>query len=687
MSATAPCLRSDLSIIPQVYRGETNYVVKDLAAQKYFRFGPVEVRVMRCFDGRRTPSEIAASLASEGLRISVEAVETFARKMAASGFLERTVAERSTLQVERLRAERRKRQRPRLFRGELLRMRWSFGDPDRHLAKALPHVRWMFTRPFLTVSVVLFAVYCGLLGARWSEFKGAVAATYSLHTITFANVVALWLTAAFVILVHELGHAFTCKYFGGEVRELGFMLIYFQPAFYANVSDAWSFPDRRQRLWVTAAGSWIQLVVASLGAILWWAAAPGTIAASVALAAMLIGGLTTVFTNANPLLPLDGYFALTDWMDIPNLRQRAFAHFQWWVKRSVFRLDVPEPATTARERRIFLIYGALALAYAIGLFTFLASLALGWASRVMGGLGVALGLIAIFALLSKRITEWGRTVSLAVRARRQVLLTLRRRFAVGAAVLVLLLLVIPWTLTSPGTLVVRPVSTLVVSAADSGVIAQVFVTEGMRVAAGAPLVRVVDRALERELLATGRAVDSLTVSETAARSGGMSGAASRLAAERESALAALAALERRVGDLTLRAASAGTVATPRPEELIGRRVAPGDSLLALAALDSVELRIALAGAGATRVRVGQIVHAISFADLSQPFTARVADVSTIGITGAGAGGVIEARVRRPAGDAWRAGTIGEASVELERSNMLGALWWKARQLLRTDLWL
>jgi multidrug efflux pump subunit AcrA (membrane-fusion protein) len=305
----------------------------------------------------------------------------------------------------------------------------------------------------------------------------------------------------------------------------------------------------------------------------------------------------------------------------------------------------------------------------------------------MGGLGVAVGLIAIVALLWKRLAEWGRTVSLAVRARRPALLTLRRRFAAAAAVLVLLLLVIPWTLTSPGTLVVRPVATLVVSAADSGVIAQVFVTEGMRVAAGAPLVRVVDRALERELLATGRAVDSLTISETAARSAGMSGVASRLAAERESALAALAALERRVGDLTLRAASSGTVATPRPEELIGRRVAPGDSLLALAALDSVELRIALAGAGATRVRAGQIVHAISFADLSQPFTARVADVSTIGITGAGAGGVIEARVRRAARDAWRAGTIGEASVELERSNMLGALWWKTRQLLRTDLWL
>jgi putative peptide zinc metalloprotease protein len=402
---------------------------------------------------------------------------------------------------------------------------------------------------------------------------------------------------------------------------------------------------------------------------------------------MLVGGVTTLFTNANPLLPLDGYFALTDWLEIPNLRHRAFAHFQWWVKRTVFRLEVPEPAATARERRVFMIYGALALAYMVALFTFLISLALGWASRVMGGLGVVLGLIVIFALLRKRLAEWGRTLSLALRAQRQMMLTLRRRLAVGAGVIVIVLLLVPWTLTSPGTLVVRPVSTLTVSAADSGVVAQVFVTEGARVDAGAPLVRIVDRELDRQLLANGRAVDSLTLSESAARSAGMTGVASRLAAERESALAALAVLERRVGGLTLRAASAGTVATPRPEELVGRRVAPGDSLLAIAALDSVELRIALVGAGATRVRAGQIVHAISFADLGAPFTARLGEVSTSGVMGAGAGGVIEARVRRASGDAWRAGTIGEASVELERSNMLGALWWKARQLLRTDLWL
>jgi putative peptide zinc metalloprotease protein len=358
-TSNGPRLRAELAIVEQVFRGETNYVVKDPATQKYFRFRPVEMRVMRCFDGARTPDEIAAALADQGLRLTARAVEGFARKLASIGLLERTLAERTTLEIERMRAERRKRRRPALFRGELLRMRWSLGDPDQMFNRVLPTVRWMFTRAFIGVSVALFAAYFLILGSTWGDFSSTVSQLYSLHNITFGSIVVLWLTGLVVILIHELGHGFTCKYFGGEVHEMGFMLIYFQPAFYCNVNDAWSFPTLRPRLWVTAAGGWIQLVVASLAALLWYVAAPGTLTSEVAVAAMIVGGATTIITNANPLLPLDGYFALTDWLEIPNMRIRAKEYFGWWVRRHALRIDLPEPAASEREKRVFLIYGAL----------------------------------------------------------------------------------------------------------------------------------------------------------------------------------------------------------------------------------------------------------------------------------------------------------------------------------------
>jgi len=228
-----------------------------------------------------------------------------------------------------------------------------------------------------------------------------------------------------------------------------------------------------------------------------------------------------------------------------------------------------------------------------------------------------------------------------------------------------------------------------VSAQGAGIVAQVFVAEGMRVSAGAPLVRIVDRALDAERLGAMRAVDSLSAGEALARAAGRAGEAMRLAAEGASAVATLAALERRENDLTLRAATSGVVATPRPEELVGHHVEAGDSLLAIAAIDSVELRIALAEAGATRVRAGQTVRVISYADVGSPWTGQVTEVST----GGGAlsagdsvrAGAVEARVRRIAGPAWRIGALGEASIEVARSNLLGALWWKARQLVRADL--
>jgi putative peptide zinc metalloprotease protein len=688
MSAAAPCLRSDLSIIAQIYRGQESYVVKDLTAQKYFRFGKTEVRVMRSFDGRRTPAEIAAALAIDGLRVSAQAVEAFAKQMSSAGFLERTIAERTTLQMERLRAQRRTRQRPRLFRGEVLRMRWTFGDPDALLGRVLPHIRWMFTPGFIVASLVLFAVYVVLLTQQWNDFAAALRQTYSWHNLTLASAVTLWLTAGAVILIHELGHGFTCKYFGGEVRELGFMLLYFQPAFYCNVSDAWSFPERRARLWVTAAGSWIQIVVASLAAIMWWAAAPGTLAADVGVAAMLVGGLTTVLTNANPLLPLDGYFALADWLEIPNLRHRAFAHFEWWFKSHVLRLELPQPPASAHERRIFLTYGALSVSYATAIFAFLAALALGWARQALGALGVVLGVGLLLLLLRERIVRWARTIALTIRVRRTVRLAPWRRWGlIGALTALALALLLPWTLTSPGVLVVHPASSQLVTAPDSGVVAQVFVSEGTRVDAGAPLVRLADRALETELLTIGRLLDSLTALESAVRAASRAGEAERVAADRASALAQFAALDRRVSTLTIRAASAGVVASARPEDLVGRAVAGGDLLLRLAVLDSVELRVALSAGGATRVRPGQTIHAISFADPSTPWTGRVSEISAAGVAANGSRGVVEARVWRAAGDAWRPGIVGEASIEVERSTVFGALWWKARQLLRTDLWL
>ena len=379
----APKLRDDLTLVEQTYRGEQSYIVKDPKSRKYFRFRPVEVNVIRRFDGSRTAAEVAAALAEDGLRVSAAAVEGFATKLKGMGLLERTVGERSVLMMERLRAQRRQRLGGSGAQSDIFRIRWSMGDPDQFMNRTMPYLRWMFTRGFLVASVLLFAMYFLVIAAKWTDFAGAFSDLYHFRYSAW-ELFVFWCTGTVIIVIHELGHGYTCKYFGGEVHEIGAMLLYFEPAFFCNVNDSWTFPELKARLWVTAAGSWIQLVAAGLAAIVWWAATPDSLISHIALSAMIIGGVTTVVVNANPLIPLDGYFALSDYLEVPNLRQRAFGHLAWLVKARVLGLDVPAPPADEREQRIFLIYSLLAAWYIASIMLLVGGTVYGWLDRALG---------------------------------------------------------------------------------------------------------------------------------------------------------------------------------------------------------------------------------------------------------------------------------------------------------------
>ena len=355
-----PCLRSDLVLVEQTYRGEQTYIVKDPVTHKYFRFRPIEVVVMQSLDGKRTIAEAVAALVAEEIPVTIPALTGFAQSLDRMGLLEKTLGERTVLELERLRAERRSRRKKPLFRGSIMRMRWSVGDPDALFDRWMPRLRFFFSTPFFVVSAALFLAYLLVLVLKWNEFAAGVIALYTPSNFTVEKLATILLTTVTIIGIHELGHGVTCKHFGGKVHEMGAMLIYFNPAFYCNVNDAWTFPERSARLWVTAAGSWIQLVIAGMAALVWWAAVPGTLVSDVALTAVVVGGGLTVLANANPLIPLDGYYALSDWLEISNLRQRAFRHAGWLVRRKVLRLDVPEPAVAPDERKVLLTYGILA---------------------------------------------------------------------------------------------------------------------------------------------------------------------------------------------------------------------------------------------------------------------------------------------------------------------------------------
>ena len=679
-----PALRSDLSLVEQRYRGETTYIVKDPASRKYFRFKPLEVLVMQQFTGDATCGDVAAALAGQGMPIAQPAVEGFARRLRQLGLMERSLAEKSVLELERLRAERNRRARNTHYQGSLLRMRFSAGDPDGFFTRWLPRLRWFFSTPFLVLSVVLFAVYAVIFVGHANQIFAGMRAMYSLQFFTLANIAVFWGTGMVVIVIHELGHGFACKHFGGQVYEMGAMLIYFEPAFYCNVNDAWTFPELRKRLWVTAAGSWIQLVVAALAAIVWLLVDPGSLVSRIAFAALLIGGATTVLMNANPLIPLDGYYALSDYLEIPNLRQRALGHVAWALKRHVLRLNVPEPTADAYERRAFFVYGVLALAY-IGTILFLiAGAVLGWANRTLGVLGALGALLLIGALLRGGVREWARALVTTVREHRALWLERRvlRWTAGAAAALLVTLILVPWPIRVAGRYEASPARETVLAAPDDAVLEQVFVGEGARVAAGTAVARLRSFALEGEYVVVARQADSLAAEARIAQARGRYDQAEQTARALDEATARRAVLADRVAALTLRAVTAATVVSPRFGEQVGHRYDAGQPVVRLMALDSLELRIRLERAGATLVRPGQRAAILSEVGARRWLDAPVTAVATASAADSG----LEARVRVPAGAAGiRPGGVGPARITVRRSSLLGAVWWAVRKLIRNDV--
>jgi len=680
--STAPKLRADLTLVEQTYRGEQSFIVKDPKSRKYFRFRPVEVGVIQQFDGTRSAAEVAAGLAEAGLRVSVAAVEGFANKLKAMGLLERTLGERSVLMMERLRAQRRQRLGGGLYKGDIFRIRWSMGDPDHFMDRTIPYLRWMFTRNFLIASVFLFAIYLLVIAVKWPEFTAAFDDLLHFRYSAW-ELFVLWSTATVVIVIHELGHGYTCKYFGGQVHEIGAMLLYFEPAFFCNVNDAWTFPELKARLWVTAAGSWIQLVAASIAAIAWWAAAPDTLISHMALSAVLIGGVTTIVMNANPLIPLDGYFALSDYLEVPNLRQRAFAHLAWLAKTKLFRLDVPMPPADEREQRIFLIYSLLAAWYIGSIMLVVAGTVYGWLDRALGLVGGALFLLGVWLLARNAIRSWAQTAASSWRELRAKAATrrLRDRLLIGGALVLVAGALIPRPITVTGQFALAPALWLPLTAPDSGLVARVYVREGTRVEAGMPLLLVRDLDLERAALAAARRVDSLEARESQARAADRTSEVAQLATERATEAARLQGMTAEQHALTVRAVAPGVVITPRPEELTGQWVGLGQRLIELGQPDSLEIRIALAGAGATQVREGQPVRLVFHAD-GATLAARVTGVAQVSAAGSG---TVEARVGMRGSPRWRPGMTGEASVTLRRSNLWGSLWWGIRRRVRTDI--
>jgi putative peptide zinc metalloprotease protein len=244
--------------------------------------------------------------------------------------------------------------------GSLLRFQLRLIDPTPYLNRLEPIIRRLFSRESGFALMVLVVVALAIVFLRFDQLAKNLPGPWDF----FGPDNLLLLLATFVIVktLHELGHAFAARRFGAECHEAGVMLMMFTPLLYTNVTDAWIL-DRRSRLMITAAGMLVELALASVATILWFAASPGIFEAMLANVMVLCTVGTIVF-NGNPLLRFDGYFLLTDFAGLPNLSQRASHRLQqFWSFLLLGRTEV----RADREPPFVLAYGICSGIYRISL--------------------------------------------------------------------------------------------------------------------------------------------------------------------------------------------------------------------------------------------------------------------------------------------------------------------------------
>jgi multidrug resistance efflux pump len=486
MVAAAAKLRRDLVTSRRDGADGAVVVVKDPVAGRFFRFREIEHFIARQLDGE-TPVGAIQARVEEHFRapLARETLVRFVGRLEQLGLLEGSVPGGASGQGTRR------------LRGSLLYLRLKAFDPDRVLGRLVGWVDWCFRPGTLVVSVLLVAVALGVSVANGAEVGRDLGRLYRVDAA-----VLVWLTLLGVTAVHELAHGLTCKRFGGRVHEMGLMLLYLQPALYCNVSDAWLFPERSRRLWVTFAGAYIEIVLWALATVMWRVTEPHTAPNHLALVVMLTSGVKTLF-NLNPLIKLDGYYLLSDYLEIPNLRQRAFAYLRQrlgCIRKP--RSGVTPPMTmSARERRIYVLYGFLAGAFSVWVLGLVTLWFGGFLTRRYQGWGVVMFAALLLAMARGRLTVALRRVPWVFGLRRGMLTTVKKIALVSAVLLsaAAALFFGRMELRVMGSFTVLPIHNTDIRAEVEGIVEELYVDEGDTVSAGDPVARLSERDYRAEL--------------------------------------------------------------------------------------------------------------------------------------------------------------------------------------------
>lgn len=349
-----PSRRPDLLMKPLGEDGQ--HVVKDLRTGAYFNLPPAEAFLLGQLDGQRSADEICSAFEKRfGEPLTADDLDQFLQVAAEQKLLQPAVESAPALPASSPPTPA-SAIRPLRLAQSILYFRRSVFDPDRFFTWLAPRITFVWTAGFVCGSSAVIVLAGFLLWHNWHEY-----AEYLPENLRWETVALAWLILFVFTTLHEFAHGLTCKHYGGAVHEVGFLLMFFMPCFYCNVSDAWLIKERSRRIWITLAGGYCDLCNWALAVLLWRLLLPHTLPYRVAWLVMSICG-GRVLLNLNPLIRLDGYYVVSDWLGIPNLRQQAFGRVAGYLRWILWGAGRP----TAEPRgTLLLTFGLLSWSFTV----------------------------------------------------------------------------------------------------------------------------------------------------------------------------------------------------------------------------------------------------------------------------------------------------------------------------------
>jgi putative peptide zinc metalloprotease protein len=577
-----PGLRKDLRIRRQVQLGEQVWIVKDPVEMAYYQFKRGQWALIQLFNGERTRLRILEEFnrRTPDHPIDMSAVLEAEEALRGMDLIEQSVAERSLMLLDRFRTFREKQAEEKSEGFNVFFIKFHVLDPNGFLDRTVKYVRWLWTPPVVVATLIASAWTVGVFVNNWEPIWTGTLDLYHFVGKPLLDVLHFFVILCIIGAIHEYSHAYVTKIYGGEVHDIGFVLFYFTPAFYCNTSDSYLFPSRWQRLWVTTAGIYVEAIICSLATLLWVSSYPDSFLHAFAYKTMLLTGVSTIFFNINPLIKVDGYYALSSILQLQDLRESSFRLWTALFQRYVLRLPMNLPLMSRHKRRVCLLYGFLAMVYTTSVMILIGKLFNNLYSKYFPDFATVLLILTLYYIFRKRVRKAVRVGKMFYLDKKELFMSRRSRLPLaGLAALLFVVLAVPW---SHGTIraesFLRPSKEARVEAPENGVVREVLVHEGDTIDEGASLFR-----MESPLVEEATQLSSVEKERFERRSGAGRSTANATAAFQSglrevAAVASSRSAASRRRFLEVRSPIRGRVLTSRTEDLEGRNVPAGFAL-------------------------------------------------------------------------------------------------------------